>query len=337
MRRHAPWILLGTLFAAACGESTPPTGPDAPAVQDPIVSPAFGAPEEQGYLNSHIHVLPPKARNFDAHAAKPGGKPGSGTGISWHGGPVLHTVNVVAIYWGTSSPMYPGGPSAGTAGAGTGDASLIGTYLRGVGGSPYWLINTDYYDGAGKVTAAVSYTRFWAHNSNPGSAPSDPAIQNEIIGGFISGNLTYDPNTIYSVFTGPGVNLGGGFNTQYCAYHGDFTWNDNGTNRVVIYSAQPYNQGASGCMAQSVGPNGDPADPTVNTLAHEIEEAATDPHLNAWWDNRGYENADKCAWTWGTLITASNGAKYNMTIGGKNFLIQQNWLNRGNGGCALHL
>ena len=38
----------------------------------------------------------------------------------------------------------------------------------------------------------------------------------------------------------------------------------------------------------------------VSVIAHELEEAATDPDLNAWYDNRGYENADKCAWTFGT-------------------------------------
>ena len=37
--------------------------------------------------------------------------------------------------------------------------------------------------------------------------------------GFTSGALTYDPNTLYAIFTPGKVNLGGGFGTQYCAYH----------------------------------------------------------------------------------------------------------------------
>ena len=38
----------------------------------------------------------------------------------------------------------------------------------------------------------------------------------------------------------------------------------------------------------------------ASIIAHELEEAVTDPDLNAWYDTRGYENADKCAWTFGT-------------------------------------
>ena len=55
--------------------------------------------------------------------------------------------------------------------------------------------------------------------------------------------------------------------------------------------------------------------------------------LNAWYDTRGYENADKCAWTFGTTYTA-NGALANMKLGTRDFLIQQNWVNLSGGYCA---
>ncbi|MEZ4456099.1 MAG: hypothetical protein R2882_06050, partial [Gemmatimonadales bacterium] len=274
--------------------------------------------------------------NGNGNAGGKGGAKPANTGILYHNGPIMPQVNVAVIYWGTST-LYPGGPAPGATGSGASDGSLIGTFLRGLGGTPYWNINTDYYD---KVTgpnryvpSAVSYTGFWADNENPGGTVSDAAIQAEIAQAFTTGKLTYNANTIYAVMSGPGVNLGGGFGSQYCAYHGKFTWQGN----VVIYAAQPYNAGVSGCQAQSVGPNGDPSDAEVNTFAHEIEEAATDPQLNAWYDRRGYENADKCAWTFGSTYTTGNGATANMVIGGRNFLIQRNWLNRGSGGCALSL
>ena len=83
-------------------------------------------------------------------------------------------------------------------------------------------------------------------------------------------------------------------------------------------------------------PNNDVgADAEVNTLAHEIEETTTDGMGTAWWDHRGYENADKCAWTWGTTYTTANGGKANMKLGTRDYLVQQNWLNVGSGGCAL--
>ena len=73
----------------------------------------------------------------------------------------------------------------------------------------------------------------------------------------------------------------------------------------------------------------------ASIIAHELEEATTDPDLNAWYDTRGYENADKCAWTFGAVSTLGNGAQYNMTLGARNYLIQQNWVNAGRGGCAV--
>ena len=73
----------------------------------------------------------------------------------------------------------------------------------------------------------------------------------------------------------------------------------------------------------------------VSVVAHELEEAVTDPNLNAWYDNRGYENADKCAWTFGTTYNATNGSKANMNLGGRDYLIQRNWVNASGGYCSI--
>lgn len=99
----------------------------------------------------------------------------------------------------------------------------------------------------------------------------------------------------------------------------------------------PHNaDNVSACSGGYKSPNNDvAADAEVNTLAHEIEETTTDKLGTAWYDNRGYKNADKCAWTFGTTYTTANGGKANMSLGGKDFLVQQNWVNAGSGGCAL--
>jgi hypothetical protein len=258
--------------------------------------------------------------------AKPGGGGGS-TGILYHGGPILVTPKVAALYWSTSV-IYGGGPTPGTTGTGAADGSIVGHFMRNLGGSPYWNINNTYTNGSGqRVANSLGYTQMWAANQAPPASPTDAQIQGLIISGFTGGQLSYDANTIYAVFTGPGVNLGGGFGSQYCAYHGHFTWNGND----VKFAAMPRNYDfPSGCTSGKASTNGDPAaDAEVNTLAHELEEAATDPDLNAWYDRRGYENADKCAWNFGTT------ANSNMTLGGKLYLVQLNWINSGSGGCKV--
>jgi hypothetical protein len=73
----------------------------------------------------------------------------------------------------------------------------------------------------------------------------------------------------------------------------------------------------------------------ASVLSHEFEETTSDPDLNAWYDAQGQENADKCAWTFGSQYQAPNGARANMRLGNRDFLIQQNWVNADGGGCAL--
>jgi hypothetical protein len=100
----------------------------------------------------------------------------------------------------------------------------------------------------------------------------------------------------------------------------------------------------SGLLSSTSSPNNDYiGDGMVSVIVHELEETATDPLLNAWYDSTGAENGDKCAWNFGTTMTAGNGAKanvtWNTTIGGVTtqywYLIQQNWVNAGGGYCAL--
>jgi hypothetical protein len=309
---------------AACADSTsaPNDGQLSPTSPDRSV----------GEFNSTRHEF----RTRDFYAKRGGAKPQRSTGISYHGGTVITNpaTKVVAIYWG--NPGYQSLPS-GT-GSGSGDGTLIGSFLRGLGGSPYFNINTTYYNASGaRVLNSVTYTSYWntaGTYAAPSSSPTDADMINVIRSGIGSGKIAYDPQTVYAIFTGSGVNLGGGFGSRYCAYH---THGSLADGRVFYYAAMPYNQQyPSGCTSGYTSPNTDvAANSEVNTLAHEIEETTTDPMGTAWYDNRGYENADKCAWTWGTTSTASNGGVYNMTIGGIRYLVQRNWVNAGTGGCAV--
>jgi len=139
-------------------------------------------------------------------------------------------------------------------------------------------------------------------------------------------------NGLYFVLTSTDVTKSG-FLTSYCGWHTNATIA--GADIKYAFVGDPGTNGA--CSVQtSVSPNGNVgADAMASVVSHELEETATDPDLSAWWDQRGYENADKCAWTFGTTYKVPNGSLANMTLGGLNFLIQRNWVNASGGYCAL--
>jgi hypothetical protein len=337
-RTAAGALTLATLALAACSEAT-----SNPAAPDPLSATDAAALSSSNNDAEHGHVMRTRGQLEQVKAAA--AKPGGGTGIIYHGGPVLQAAtNVASVYW-ASAPIYRNAPAAGTFGPGSADGSLIGIFLRSIGGSPYYGINSSYTDGAGTpINNVVNYSQYWANDYNAPSGTtsvSDAQMIAMLQSGFNSGALTYDASTLYAIFTAGPVNLGGGFGTRYCAYHTHGTVTIGGVARTVVFAAMPYNNAyPSACTSGFTPANGtlDPgADYEVNTLVHEIEETTTDMMGNAWFDRSGYENADKCAWTWGTTFLTATGGTANITLGSYNFLVQQNWKNTGSGGCALYL
>jgi len=329
------------LAVSACSDHI--IAPSAPKAESFSAAMSSSAPDQAslGLDVARAHVMELRtsaAGNTPSNAAGGGG---GGTGIVYHGGPVLQAgTKVVAVYWAAGA-IYNGGPTPGTTGAGSADASNVGYFLNNLGGSPYFNINSTYTDGAGaKIVNAVSYTRYWANNASVpanGASVTDAQMVAMLQSGITSGAIAYDAGTVYAIFTAGTVNLGGGFGTSYCAYHTHGTVTVGGVAKTLLYAAMPYDYAyPAGCTASKSSPNGDPAaDAEVNTLAHEIEETTTDMMGSAWYDRRGYENADKCAWNWGTTYTTANGGVANMKLGTKDFLVQMNWVNAGSGGCLI--
>jgi hypothetical protein len=246
-----------------------------------------------------------------------------GTGIYYHGGPLLNRstgANVYTIWYGNWS-----GNSATT---------ILADMLTHIGGSPYFNINTTYYDGASRhVVNVVNSVGTTNDNYSQGTQLSDSGVEAVVSRAISGGALPNDSNGVYFVLTSSDVNETSGFCTQYCGWHTSASIAGNDIKFAFVGNPD---RCPSACEAQSTGPNGNSgADGMASVIAHELEEAVTDPDLNAWYDNRGYENADKCAWTFGTTRTASNGSQYNMTLGSRQYLIQRNWVNAGSGGCAL--
>ena len=326
------------LFVAACTSDSTPTAPATTPSAPSFERIGGGDGSEQATATRHLfeHRFSDGVQAARTHGG------GGGTGISYHGGSVLLTgTNVAAVYW-SNATIYAGGPAPGNPGPGSADGSLVGFFLGHLGGSPYFNINTTYTNGSQPIANAVTYTQYWANGT---SAPSGTQVVSDaqmiamLQSGFNGGNLTYDANTVYAIFTAGQVNLGGGFggnNFQYCAYHTHGTVKVGGVNKTVLYAAMPYDAAYPSYCTAGVAPNGDVgADAEVNTLAHEVEETTTDMLGTAWWDSRGYENADKCAWNFGSVSGSGSGV-WNISVGGKNFLVQQNWVNSGSGGCLQH-
>ena len=131
---------------------------------------------------------------------------------------------------------------------------------------------------------------------------------------------------IYVYIGAANTRLSSGFGTSYCGWHSIGTLNT--VTNIPYIAIQDFPTTFNGnCSAQAVSPNGNVAlDAMASVLVHEIDEALTDPDLRSWYDNRGAENADKCAWTFGTT-KAVGVAKYNFTTtDGTKYLIQRNWL-----------
>lgn len=248
-------------------------------------------------------------------------------GIQFHGGPVMGTTastipNIYYIWYGNW--------------AGNTGKYILTKLALGMGITSYYNINSTYQDANGQpVQRRVNFPHYGVNdNYSQGTSLSDSAIAAVVSNAITSNQLPLDSNGIYFVLTSADVKVPSGFCTSYCGWHTYMTFNN--TNIKYSFVGDPSTQCPNACAAQSKGPNDNMgADAMASVIAHELEETVTDPNLNAWYDVNGAENADKCAWNFGTTKTAPNGAQYNVTIGDLHFLIQQNWLNANNGSCAI--
>jgi hypothetical protein len=242
--------------------------------------------------------------------------------ITYHNGPVILGGTHAYYIW------YGGWTTTSSAGYDPMAANILNTLISNIGGSSYFNINTTYYSGLATksyVTNAVSLAGSCSDPYSQGTSLTDQGVAN-VVSRAISTcwGSTPDANGVYFVLASKDVKETSGFCSQYCGWHTYGTLN--GVNVKFAFigdSAQCINSCSMFGNAGLHAPNGDPgADGMASIISHELEESTTDPLLNAWYDATGAENADKCAWTFGTVTNSS----YNVTLGGMHFLIQQNWL-----------
>src|SRR5438876_3556921 len=260
----------------------------------------------QELANQH-KIIARSRNNSDEHAnrdAHPGGgKPTRGNGITYHGGPLLGVVGSSPV---TAYYIWYGNWTGNTA------ISILTDLAQNIAPSSYFNINSTYYNGSNAhVVNSVTYGGSTTDNYSHGTSLSDSAIQAVVSSAISSGGLPKNTSGVYFVLTSSDVTASSGFCTQYCGWHTYGTIS--GSDIKYSFVGNP-DRCPSACEAQTQGPNGNAgADGMASIIAHELEEATTDPDLNAWYDYRGQENADKCAWTFGSTYSV-NGALANMQL-----------------------
>jgi len=258
-------------------------------------------------------------------------------GIPYQGGNVLFgTVGVYLIWYGDWAPST---------------RAIVEDFVRHLGDSPYFgILRTYYVPGSSRKYCASGSLELRGEvldNYSMGhTTKTDVSVVEELVLANIASHaLPADTNALYVVLPAADTRFGEAC-TVYCGWHASTQGDDGdgGNNNLDLKISMVIDPTA--CPALCTGlervdaapltPNGDlAADGVVSLLAHEIEETISDPDLNAWIDLDYTENADKCAWTFGSPRTLESGAPTNMRLGTHDYLIQRNWVNYDGGYCAL--
>jgi hypothetical protein len=258
-----------------------------------------------------VHVLPTPAsihspRDTGPTLAPPANElrvyPASyGSGdLRYRGGPVMSDAGFWALYWNDKAAnARPSGNSNPTL------LTQIDAFVSSFGGGAnYSQESTDdfsivqqYSRPNTAISSKVVNYGYRVASEATKSSVSDSGIRNFIAAQF-RGGLSWNSNIIYGVYLPPGmkVTMSGSSCSTFCGYHGHFTYNG----FDIRYAVFPY----LNCNACKLS-NLTVADMMTIVVSHEIREAVTDPQLNAWYDDQGYEADDKCAWH--NLYQMTNG------------------------------
>ena len=222
--------------------------------------------------------------------------------LVYHGGPVMNGgAYVEPIYWGASwaNASFVGDKRTG-----------LRSFYSALNNSSYADTNSEYTDADGHVGTSVTVG---ADSVDTSAAPKTGSRTSTILAEVCSQAHTLVENGYYPVYVDSPRGHSG-----YCAWHSAGTC----SNGVTVQFAFFYNlDGDAGCDPEDASTtHSQGLEALANVSGHELSEALTDPHLNAWYDASGEENSDKCAWVFGTpQLSFANGTKWK---------IQGNWSNR---------
>ena len=201
-----------------------------------------------------------------------------------HTGSAMPATHIYSIYWGPSFPM--------------GYADSVDGFLTGISLSSYNSVTTQYMTSVSVPNVMTFGGRFVDSSAPPSSSPTTASILAEVYKVVATnGKQSMDPQGLYMVFTN---NVPAKAN--FCAWHGAGAVG--GTTFTIAY--QPFLGTFAGCNANLLInyklKTNVAVDSVANVASHEIYETVTDPLLNAWYDSKGAEIGDKCAWKTATTI-----------------------------------
>jgi PKD repeat protein len=270
--------------------------------------------------------------------------------LTYHGGPVMHSVTTHVVYWDPSGEFTATTKSivkkfftdlSADSGLATNVMGIAGQYGDGTG---HTLYSSTF---AGEATDGTAYPTI-GNCTIPAGDPGPPytkcltdaQLKSELEAFIETEHLPKGPTQQYfallphkvvtclpEFFEGKQVCS----NDFYCAYHSSIK---GGTVGEIIYSDIPFSLldsgNVKGCQSDGIGavqhPNGDNtgsdettkfADVALKYTSHEYTEAATDPLGNAWWENaHGQENGDKCNYTGSGFEPGEDPNAFLPTLGG---------------------
>ncbi len=266
--------------------------------------------------------------------------------LLYHGGPVMHSQTSYAIFWAPSGFSFPSGYKAAIegflknvaadSGKSTNVYSVSAQYTDETGHAAY----SDTYGGSATDTHAYPSSGTCAPYAGFGGESFTACISDEKMAAEVNTVLAEKswphglgaeyyvvlPPHAGSCFAATGEEC---FDTEFCAYHNYEEASE------TIYANISYSPGDPAGCGVGEYPNGHAngnADDTFSSLSHEANESITDPTLEAWYDEEGFEDGDECRNTpseedFGASLGGSAGSLFNQSIAGGNYYLQQEWSN----------
>lgn len=267
------------------------------------------------------------------------GKVNTNTRIIYHDGPIMSGAQDVYLIWYGCWDA-----NCGNAGSPI-TQTILTEFTSSLGGSPYFQINAMYPNSAGqRPSGALFYGGSVVDRYSRGVELTASDITEIVSSQIVSNNLPQDPIGIYLVLASADVSSN---STGFCIpgalpHHGtgstlgaQFKYAFLGNpNRCPMVAASQFFS-SSGTLLPT--PNNDlPADAMASTMAQLLSRVVTNPTARGWFDRYGFENAAKCVGQFGVTYAAPNGARANLRLGARDYLIQENWVNDRKGHCAMN-